>query len=51
MPVTSNFPFPTMLSTISNTENTANPLADEKVLDWPKLKQITDILKCIQNGK
>ena len=28
-----------------------NPLPDDKILDWSKLKQITDdILKCIQNG-
>ena len=29
-----------------------NPLPDDKVLDWSKLKQIADgILKCIQNEK
>ena len=29
-----------------------NPLPDNKVLDWSKLKQIADdILKCIENGK
>ena len=24
-----------------------NPLPDDKILDWSKLKQIADILKCI----
>ena len=29
-----------------------NPLADDKILHWSKLKQIADnILKCIQNEK
>ena len=29
-----------------------NPLPDNKILDWSKLKQIADnILKCIQNEK
>ena len=29
-----------------------NPLPDNKLLEWSKLKQIADdILKCIQNGK
>ena len=29
-----------------------NPLPDDKILDWSKLKQISeDILKCIQNEK
>ena len=29
-----------------------NPLSDEQILDWSKMKQIADkILKCIQNGK
>ena len=29
-----------------------NPLPDDKILDWSKLKQIADnILKCIYNGK
>ena len=29
-----------------------NPLPDDKILDWSKLKQIADdILKCILNGK
>ena len=29
-----------------------NPLSDEKILDWSKLKQIADnILKCIYNEK
>ena len=29
-----------------------NPLPDEKVLDWSKLKEIADdILKCIENEK
>ena len=29
-----------------------NPLPDDKILDWSKLKQTADdILKCIQNGK
>ena len=29
-----------------------NPLQDDKILDWPKLKQIANYtLKCIQNGK
>ena len=29
-----------------------NPLTDDKLLDWSKLKQIADdILKCIQNEK
>ena len=31
---------------------TLNPLPDDKILDWSKLKQIADdILKCIQNEK
>ena len=25
----------------------SNPLPDDKILDWSKLKQIADILKCI----
>ena len=29
-----------------------NPLPDDKILDWSKLKQIVDnILKCIQNER
>ena len=29
-----------------------NPLPDDKILDWSKLKQIAnDILKCIENEK
>ena len=29
-----------------------NPLPDDKILDWSKLKQIADdILKCIKNEK
>ena len=29
-----------------------NPLPDDKILDWSKLKLIADdILKCIKNGK
>ena len=29
-----------------------NPLSDDKILDWSKLKQIADgIFKCIENGK
>ena len=28
-----------------------NPLSDDKILDWSKLKQIADILKCIWNMK
>ena len=29
-----------------------NPLSDDKILDWSKLKEIADdILNCIQNGK
>ena len=29
-----------------------NPLPDDKILDWYKMKQIADdILKCIQNEK
>ena len=28
-----------------------NPLPDDKILDWSKLKQIADILKCIYNEK
>ena len=29
-----------------------NPLPDEKILDWSKLKEIADnILKCIESGK
>ena len=32
--------------------NTVNPLPDDKILDWSKLKQIADdILKCILNEK
>ena len=31
---------------------TFNPLPDDKISDWSKLKQIADdILKCIKNGK
>ena len=31
---------------------TTNPLPDDKILDWSKLKQIADdILKCIKNEK
>ena len=31
---------------------TFNPLPDEKILDWSKLKQIADdILKCIESEK
>ena len=33
-------------------ENWFNPLPDEKILDWSKLKEIADdILKCIEIGK
>ena len=33
-------------------KSTFNPLPDDKILDWSKLKQIADdILKCIENGK
>ena len=29
-----------------------NPLPDDKILDWSKLKEIADdILKCIENEK
>ena len=29
-----------------------NPLPDDKIVDWSKLKQFADnILKCIKNGK
>ena len=31
---------------------TINPLPDDKILDWSKLKQIADdILKCLKNEK
>ena len=31
---------------------TLNPLPDEKILDWSKLKEILDnILKCIESEK
>ena len=26
------------------------PVPDDKILDWSKLKQIADILKCVPNG-
>ena len=30
----------------------SNPLPDEKILDWSKLKEISDgILKCIESEK
>ena len=36
----------------SNVSSHFNPLPHDKILDWSKLKQISDdILKCIQNGK
>ena len=35
-----------------NVFNPINPLPDDKILDWSKLKQIADdILNCIYNGK
>ena len=32
--------------------NCVNPLPDEKILDWSKLKEIADVtLKCIESEK
>ena len=37
---------------LKNMEIIPNPLPDDKILDWSKLKQIIDnILKCILNEK
>ena len=41
-----------LYNNLNKFEHKVNPLPDDKILDWSKLKQIADnILKCILNRK
>ena len=42
MLVTSIFPFPKIVSILTETNFTFNPLPNDKILDWSKLKAIAD---------